>query len=357
MPVRRAILPREADVLGGLIKKTALNPALTLPLFLYAHYHHKGQDLQFRHPTAFKRLKLLLYLGLVRWANEVLNRGVLDNWQGDKYDWSKEIVLVTGGSDGIGKALVLLLAERGIKTVVLDIRPLTFEDTTSNVHFYHCDITSPEAVSQTASEIRSSLGAPTILVNNAGVATGKTILEGTEESVENTFAVNLLAHFRLVREFLPSMIAANHGMVVTIASMAAYTTLPNMADYACTKAGALAFHEGLAAELKTRYHAPKVRTVCVTPNWVQTKMTTGYRQKDRFVMPLLKVETMAEAIFLKIMSGTSGKLVLPAAAQWLGMTHFRAWPLWLQTRMRNAAGQALMTWTGRSDEATKPTEG
>ena len=67
-------------------------------------------------------------MGLVRWANEVLNRGVLDNWQGDKYDWDKEIVLVTGGSDGIGKALVLLLAERGIKTVVLDIRPLTFED-------------------------------------------------------------------------------------------------------------------------------------------------------------------------------------------------------------------------------------
>ena len=52
----------------------------------------------------------------------------MDNWQADKYDWSKEIVVVTGGSDGIGKALVLLLAERGVKTVVLDIRPLTFAD-------------------------------------------------------------------------------------------------------------------------------------------------------------------------------------------------------------------------------------
>ena len=114
--------------MAGLIKKTALNPALTLPLVLYAYYHRKGQDLRFRHPTAFKRLNLLLYLGLARWANRFLNQGVLNNWQADKYDWSKEIVLVTGGSDGIGKALVLLLASRGIKTIVLDIRPLTFED-------------------------------------------------------------------------------------------------------------------------------------------------------------------------------------------------------------------------------------
>lgn len=225
------------------------------------------------------------------------------------------------------------------------------------MHFHHCDITSPESVQQTASTIRSTLGAPTILVNNAGIATGQTILSGTEETVSKTFAVNLLSHFRLVRAFLPAMIAANHGMVVTIASLAAHATLPHMTDYASSKAGALAFHEGLAAELKTRYHAPKVRTVCVMPNWVQTKMTTGYAQKDRFVMPVLRVETVAEAVFAKILSGTSGKVVVPAAAQWLGITHFRAWPLWLQTRVRNAGGGTLERWTGRSDEVGKLTGG
>lgn len=75
-----------------------------------------------------QRLKLLVYLGIARWLNGFLNRGSLDNWQSDEYDWKREIVVVTGGSDGIGKRVVMLLAEKGIKVVVLDVQQLTFED-------------------------------------------------------------------------------------------------------------------------------------------------------------------------------------------------------------------------------------
>lgn len=50
-----------------------------------------------------------------------------NNWQNDTYDWTKEVVVVTGGSDGIGKIVSLLLAERGVKVAVLDVQELTFE--------------------------------------------------------------------------------------------------------------------------------------------------------------------------------------------------------------------------------------
>ncbi|KAJ0267388.1 hypothetical protein COL922a_014948, partial [Colletotrichum nupharicola] len=60
------------------------------------------------------------------------------------------------------------------------------------------------------------------------------------------------------------MIKRNHGMVVTVASQAGYTVTPNMVDYSATKAAAIAFHEGLGAELVTRYNAPRVRTVLIT---------------------------------------------------------------------------------------------
>jgi short-subunit dehydrogenase len=64
----------------------------------------------------------------------------------------------------------------------------------------------------------------------------------------------------MVREFLPSMIEKNHGHVITIASMASFIGLGDMVEYSCSKASALAFHEGLRQELRLWYKAPKVRT-------------------------------------------------------------------------------------------------
>jgi short-subunit dehydrogenase len=64
----------------------------------------------------------------------------------------------------------------------------------------------------------------------------------------------------MVKEFLPAMVKQNHGHIVTLASMASYSVHAGNVDYACSKASALAFHEGLAQEIKSRYKAPKVRT-------------------------------------------------------------------------------------------------
>lgn len=178
------------------------------------------------------------------------------------------------------------------------------------------------------------------MVNNAGVGTGKTILNSTDAGIERTFAVNILAHFRLVREFLPSMVAANHGTVVTIASMAAAISTPKIVDYCCTKSAALAFHEGLAAELVTHYNAPKIRTICVCPSFVETSMTKGMEMKDKFLVPMQKVETVTEIVADKIFSGDSGVLTIPDAAGWMGWG-IRGMPAWFQVWLRIRAGIPL----------------
>jgi len=64
----------------------------------------------------------------------------------------------------------------------------------------------------------------------------------------------------MVREFLPAMIKKDKGHVVTIASMASFIVHAQNVDYSCTKASALAFHEGLLSELRNRYNAPNVKT-------------------------------------------------------------------------------------------------
>ena len=85
------------------------------------------------------------------------------------------------------------------------------------------------------------------------------LLDKSEDQVRKTFDVNIIAHFLLVKEFLPAMIDRNHGHVVTIASMASFITGVGNVDYACTKAAALSFHEGLTQELRHQYKAPGVR--------------------------------------------------------------------------------------------------
>lgn len=115
------------DTIGRLLKITALNPILTVPLLLAARYTAQGNALASEHATALKHLKTLVGLSVLNSLSSWLDNGVINNWKSDTYDWSKEVVVVTGGSDGIGKIVVQLLAEKGIKVAVLDVQELTYE--------------------------------------------------------------------------------------------------------------------------------------------------------------------------------------------------------------------------------------
>lgn len=70
------------------------------------------------------------------------------------------------------------------------------------------------------------------------------IVSHDDAFLHKIFGVNLLSHFTTVKEFLPDMLKQNKGHIVTVASMASFVAVPGIADYAATKAGALAFHEG-----------------------------------------------------------------------------------------------------------------
>lgn len=213
------------------------------------------------------------------------------------------------------------------------------------MYYYKCDITTPSTIASVAAEIRKDVGEPTVLINNAGVARGKNILDATEKDVRFTFDVNTLAHYWMAKEFVPAMVKSNHGMIVTVASFAAYITVPNMTDYAASKAAALSFHEGLTAELKTRYNAPKVRTVVINQGYTKTPLFQGYHNDSPFLVPTLEPETVAEAIVKKVLAGHSGQVIIPGFGATLAF--LRGFPHWYQLKLR-AKGESIMTnWHGR----------
>ncbi|KAJ5866539.1 hypothetical protein N7534_001092 [Penicillium rubens] len=323
-----------ADVLGKFISRSLLDPWKLVPIVALAQYTAQGRDIAKTRPNLEKALKALTALALINRLGNWLDRRTLNNSTSDPYDWNREVVILTGGSNGIGRRIAELLGARDIKVAILDIAPPATDDVLPNsVRYYECDITSATDIADVASKIRSSFGRPSILINNAGICTGKTILKTTPAQTRRMFEVNTLAHYWLAQEFLPDMIEANHGMVVTVASLAGYTVTPNMVDYSATKAAAIAFHEGLAAELVTRYHAPKVRTVLVTQGFTRTNLIKDLTPEDTWLNPLLHPETVAEELVRQVLKAESGHVVIPGSAGWIAR-RFRGQPEWLQHLLR-----------------------
>jgi short-subunit dehydrogenase len=141
------------------------------------------------------------------------------------------------------------------------------------------------------------------------------------------------------------MVENNHGMFVTLTSYASWLTIPNLVDYGASKAAALAFHEGLTAELTTRYNAPKVRTVIVHPGPTNTALFKGYYQNTDFFMPPLAPETVADAVVKQVLSGRSGTVIVPGTGSILA--GLRMQPDWYAIPVRAKAESYMKNFSGR----------
>lgn len=216
--------------------------------------------------------------------------------------------------------------------------------------YIRTDITSASALAAAHVEIATRFQAkPSIVILNAGVCRGKSILDGSASDVQLTFNVNAISHYTLMREFLPALVRDNHGMVVTVASSAAWVTAPGMTDYAASKAAAMAFHEGLTAELVTHYQAPRVRTVIVNQGYTKTALFEGFGVKPGFVAPPMEVETVAEGVVRQVLKGQSGQVILPGVYKLMG-AHWRSLPNWMQHGARLGLVGMMKEWKGRQVE-------
>lgn len=206
-----------------------------------------------------KILRTLVGLVLVYGLNKTLNRLALNHWaffrRGAPWRWSQEIVLVTGGCSGFGFLTVQGFSPKVRKVIILDIVDLPEElRRLPNVAYYKCDITSPDTVREVADDVRKSHGTVSVLVNNAGIASAHTIMDAKPEFLEKIFRVNVFAHYYLIQQFLPDMLKAQKGHILTLASMASYASTASLVDYCATKHAVLALHDGTFFDCKATDH-------------------------------------------------------------------------------------------------------
>jgi all-trans-retinol dehydrogenase (NAD+) len=200
----------------------------------------------------------------------------------------------------------------------------------AHIKFFKCDITDPTAVYAVAESVKSSLGAPSILINNAGILASHTI-----------FDVNVLSNWYTTKAFLPSMIATNKGHIVTIASTASYVGVAGIADYTASKAAILSFHEGLSQELKQHYKAPNVLTTSIHPNWVRTPLLGPVEQElERQGSAILEPEQVADKVVERVLGCKGGQVFLPEGVGKVAL--LRGLPNWVQERVRTGVGRTIM---------------
>jgi all-trans-retinol dehydrogenase (NAD+) len=211
-------------------------------------------------------------------------------------------VLVTGGASGIGRLMAKKLAALGGRVSIWDIQRDNLDNVVAEINAagrepargFLCDVSKRENVYRAAEETRTASGPVEILINNAGVVSGKPLLQIPDEKIEATFAVNVLALFWTTKAFLPHMIENNRGHVVTIASASGLIGVAKLSDYAASKWAAIGFDESLRGEL--RKAAPGVMTTVVCPFYIDTGMFHGVKSRFSFLLPILKEEKVADRV-------------------------------------------------------------
>ncbi|HEY1853318.1 MAG TPA: SDR family oxidoreductase [Solirubrobacterales bacterium] len=185
-----------------------------------------------------------------------------------------EIAIVTGGSRGIGRAIVEALATAGVKVTYCGRDPEVGHATelelaeAGDIAFVTADVASEAALIAVVESCRERFGAPTILVNNAGVNANFDAVEMTEEQWDAFFAIDLKAAWLGAKHVLAGMKDAGHGSIVNISSLHGFVTLEGFFPYAAAKSGLV----GLTRSLALDYGPHGVRVNCVAPGFIRTRL-------------------------------------------------------------------------------------
>jgi len=208
---------------------------------------------------------------------------------GMKVDWSKQVVLITGASSGIGRALAVELARRGASLGLLARRAEELLKTAKAVEeaggralVLTTDVRDARGVEAAARRVREQWGRIDLLVANSGVGVITPASTLRADEVADVISINAIGVANSVAAVLPDMLARRSGHLVAISSLAAYRGMPKSAAYSASKAAVTTFFESLRVDLR----GTGVAVTVIHPGFIKTPMTAGRKGRLLFVLEL-----------------------------------------------------------------------
>lgn len=202
-----------------------------------------------------------------------------------------KVALVTGGGRGIGRAIALALAEAGADVCVTARTERQIQETAEMIRGMgrsalpvSADATDAAAVASIVNKTIRELGGLNILINNAGIALTKPLLDFSETDYDQVMAINMKSMFHFTKAVGAHLISQRSGCVVNITSVGAFVAAANQAIYHASKAAVAHFTKAMAIEW-ARYN---IRVNAVAPGWIRTKMTADLQKNQEKLSRYLK---------------------------------------------------------------------
>ena len=181
---------------------------------------------------------------------------------------NSQVVMITGGSTGIGAAAALGFAKAGSQVLITGRNEASLRESAArheNISYVVADVSRSEDVARSIDEVKRRYGRLDVLVNNAGVWGIAPLAYASSEHIRETFEINVVGPIETTRQALP-LLRESKGAIVNVSSIAADNPMPNMSVYSASNAAILALTRAWARELA----ADGIRVNAVSPGPVET---------------------------------------------------------------------------------------
>ena len=190
----------------------------------------------------------------------------------------KQVVFVTGGTRGIGKAIALKYAENGYNIVINYVSDKTnVEEIKKEFSKYgveslvvKADVSKAEEVDRAVKQAIDKFGKIDVLVNNAGITRDTLLMRMKEEDFDKVIEINLKGTFLVTKAVTPYMMKKRNGKIINLSSVVGVTGNAGQSNYSASKAGIIGFTKSIAKELASR----NIRANAVAPGFIDTDMTS-----------------------------------------------------------------------------------